>query len=303
MVLHPSIVEHVAPDLRAPFDLLLARLDFCGLRPTFLELYLVQLGTQQTQCVFLVLWLVACLGVLDHDLILLVGQHVVELIVQTHTRLDLVHVLSTRTAGAESVPREVRRIDVDLDGVVHQRNDEHGGERGHTLSLRIERGDAHQAVHTVFALQVTVGEVSLHLDGDGLDARLVSFEQVGDLRLVSFRFAPAEVHSHEHIAPVLRFRSSGTRHDLQDSAHLILLLAEHVLQLQFLRQVDGMGIGGIHLLFRHGLLLIEVEREFQLLDGILHIVIAIHPFLDVLDFLHLRLRGFLVVPETRGLCA
>ena len=57
--------------------------------------------------------------------------------------LDLVDVLAAGSGRAVGVPLEVGRVDLYLDGVVHERVDEDGGECRLPLALGIERGDAH----------------------------------------------------------------------------------------------------------------------------------------------------------------
>jgi len=71
VVLHASVVKHVAAYLRTPFDFHLAGLDLGLLLKTVLQLLVVEYRAELTHGVLLVLGLVARLGVLDKDFFLL----------------------------------------------------------------------------------------------------------------------------------------------------------------------------------------------------------------------------------------
>ena len=133
-------------------------------------------GYGLTESLATVLWLVACLGVLDKNFLFLAGIRVGVPITKANTRLHLVDVLTTRTTGTEGIPRQLGWIDIHLDGIIHQWGDEDTGETGHTLALGIERRYTHQAMHTVLTLQVTVCVLTA-LDGHGhtLDTSLIAF--------------------------------------------------------------------------------------------------------------------------------
>ena len=99
VVLHAAVVEDVTAYLASPFDLLLACLHFRLRLSSLLELQLVELTPQVPQSILSILRLVACLGILDDDLVRLVSQGVDELIVQPHTGLHFVDVLSAGTTN------------------------------------------------------------------------------------------------------------------------------------------------------------------------------------------------------------
>ena len=209
MVLHAAVVKNIRANLRTPLDFLLASLDFRLRLKPFLHRTVVELRAQQRQRTFLVLRLVARLGVFDENFLLLARVGVGVPIAQTHARFDLVHVLTACSAASERVPREFRRIDIDLNRVIDQGRDEHRRKRGHPLALRIERRHAHEAVDAVFALEEAVGKLAaLDFHRDALDACLVAFLKVGNGDFVVVGFGPAHIHSHQHLRPVLTLGSS-----------------------------------------------------------------------------------------------
>ena len=65
--------------------------------------------------------------------------------------------LAAGAAGPEGVDAQVFFLDVDLDAVVHLRQDLHRGKGGVAAAAGVEGRDAHQAVDAVFALQIAEG--------------------------------------------------------------------------------------------------------------------------------------------------
>ena len=70
-------------------------------------------------------------------------------------RIGLVDVLATGAAGAKGIDAQIRRIDIDLDRIIHFRIDENTGKRSMTAITGIERRFAHQAMHAGFTAQIT----------------------------------------------------------------------------------------------------------------------------------------------------
>ena len=62
-------------------------------------------------------------------------------------------------------------------------------------------------------------------------------------------------------------RSPGTRIDLQDGAHAVLLVLQHVLGLQFLGKFQRSGELFVHLRFLCFTGLLEFQQYFEVLHG------------------------------------
>ena len=137
MVFDAAVIEHIAANLRTPFNLLLTCLHFRLRLTAFLEFQFIELRTQVTQSVLAVFRLVARLGVLDHYLVGLTGKRVDELIVQPYAGLDLVDILTACAGRTEGVPTDAGRVDLHLDGIVDERHNEHARETRHALALRV----------------------------------------------------------------------------------------------------------------------------------------------------------------------
>ena len=122
-----------------------------------------------------------------------------------------VDVLATLAAGAVGIDAEVFGLDVDDDGVVDLGRDEDAGEAGVAALGGVEGRDADEAMDAGFAAEQTEGEVAGDGEGGGLDAGLVAVLDFVDLDLEVLALAPADVHAHEHLGPVLRSRCRRRR--------------------------------------------------------------------------------------------
>jgi hypothetical protein len=114
-----------------------------------------------------------------------------------------VDVLAALAAGAVGVDAQVFGLDVDDDGVVDLGRDEDAGEAGVAALGGVEGRDADEAMDAGFAGDKTEGEVAGDGEGGGLDAGLVAVLDLVDLDFEVLALAPADVHAHEHLGPVL----------------------------------------------------------------------------------------------------
>ena len=147
-----------------------------------------------------------------------------------HRRIGLVDVLTAGAARAESIDAQIGRIDYHLDLVVDRRKDEHGGERGMAARVGVKRRDAHQAMDPGLGLEVAVSVVALDGESRALDSAAVARLQIGKVALVAAPLGPSQVQPEQHLGPVLRLQSAGTRMDRDDRPEPVVLAAEHHLQ-------------------------------------------------------------------------
>ena len=170
---------------------------------------------------------------------------------QAHRRGRLVDLLAARAARAVYVHLDVRRVDLDFDGVVDFGHDFQGSERSMAPSGGIERRHAHQAVYPALAFQETIGVFAFNEDAGAFEARLfaVQIVQGTDLKVVAL--SPAAVHAVEHFRPVLRFGPACARVEGEDGVLVVILAVEQrrkALRLQaftdFLQFILGLGQQG-----------------------------------------------------------
>ena len=219
------------------------------------------------------------------------------MVAQAHARFHLIDVLSTSAAAAEGVPRESGLLHHNLNRVVDQRGDKHRGERRHALALGVVGADAHQTMHAVLAFQVAVAVVALYLHRHRLDAGLIAFKQVRDGQFVLVVLRIAHIHTHQHLCPVLGFGAASARVDFQHTAHRVGFVAQHILKLQSLHNLNGGGILFVHFLFSGFAFLGKVEQHGQVVIGLGGFLIAIQPAFHLAYFLHRGFSGFGVAPK------
>ena len=126
-----------------------------------------------------------------------------------HRQFGLVDVLAAGARGAIGVDAAVAFVDVDLDAVVDDRIDPDRGEAGVAARVRVERRDAHQAMHAQFGLQPAMRVVALDDDGRRLDAGLVARRLFDDLDLELAPLGPAHIHAQQHARPVAALGAAG----------------------------------------------------------------------------------------------
>ena len=105
-------------------------------------------------------------------------------------------------------------------------NEIHGREGGMPPTGSIVGRNADKTMNSLFALEKTVGIISLKPYGHGLDARFFTGQKVHDFSLDVMRFGPAQIHPFQHFRPVLGFRAAGPRVNVQKRVHMIGLTAE-----------------------------------------------------------------------------
>src|ERR1019366_2813083 len=159
-----------------------------------------------------------------------------------HRRIRCVDVLSALAPGAIGVGANVFRLDVDFDAFVNFRRDIHAGKRRVAALGLVERRDAYQAVHTDLADQQPIGVLAIDAEGCRLDARLVAWLILIELRGETLALRPAQVHAHQHFGPILRLGAAGAGMNGHDGAALIIFAGEQRLGLQLLDQAAQ----GIH---------------------------------------------------------
>ena len=165
--------------------------------------------------------------------------------------------------------------------------------------IRVEWRNPHQPVHADLGHQQTVGIEPFDSDSDRLYPSFLAGLVVNQFCTVAVLLCPAEVHAQQHLSPVLRFRSAGTRMDGEESVALGVLAA----------QQRG-GFDAAQLVIQPLELLLDVFRDIlsftgklkkclQIFDGLFQLPIQLDVILKLLATLQNRLRLSLIIPETR----
>ena len=134
--------------------------------------------------------------------------------------------LAARAGSAVGVDAQVFRTDLDLAVVLDDGRHIQRGKRRVPPGVGVERRDAHQPVHAALGLEVAVGVVAVHLEGDGLDAGLVAVEQVDLAHLEAHALGVADVHAVEHLRPVLRLGAARARVQREQGVAAVVFAVE-----------------------------------------------------------------------------
>ena len=174
--------------------------------------------------------------------------------------------LSTRTARAIDVDTQIRRVDLDIDVIVHFGRDEHGCERGVAAIAGIERRLAHETVDAGLRPQPAVGVLTNDVHCSALHTGDFARRRLDHIGFEVVRLRPAEIHAQEHFRPVLRFRAAGARLYVQVGVVRVHLAGEHATKLEA-GQLRLEAIQVAHE-FGHRRLVVLFERKFEKLTRV-----------------------------------
>ena len=134
--------------------------------------------------------------------------------------------LAARAGSAVGVDAQILRANFDFAVILDDGRHVQRGKRRVPPGVGVERRDAHQPVHAALGLEVAVGVVAVHLEGDGLDARLVAVEQVDLAHLEAHALGVADVHAVEHLRPVLRLGAARARVQREQGVAAVVFAVE-----------------------------------------------------------------------------
>ncbi len=212
-----------------------------------------------------------------------------------HGGVGLVDVLAARAGGAVGVNPDVLHVDFDLPVVLQHRRHVQGSEGGVPPGVGVEGADANQAMDALFPAQVAVGVVPVHLEGNGLDARLVALQVIQQRDLETHFLTVAHVHPVEHLRPVLGFGAARAGVEGQHGVALVIIPAHQ----RFQRQRVHMAAQPGQLVFRFAggglvvFLLRQLDHHLQVVPLAAEVVIMAdfpfqgrNPLVDVGGTLH-----------------
>ena len=87
-------------------------------------------------------------------------------------------------------------------------------------------------VHALFAAQEAIGVFAIHLEGHGLEPRLVAVEHVDELDGKAVALAVTGIHAIEHKRPILRLGSARARVQREIAVVAVVVAAQQAFQPQ-----------------------------------------------------------------------
>ena len=293
MVFHHLVgLEDVGANLVTPRGLDVFAADLLNGIQMMLLLQGEQFSLEHIEGIFTVLNL-AALGLTVHNK---TGGDVFE----AHRGRDFIHILTSRSTGANEFPFELVFFDFEFSIVIDFRSHFHESERGFTGVFSIERGEAHQAVNAVFVLEVAVSEGALYFKRSAFDAGLFGGAEVQLRGFPTASVAIAEVHSHEHFGKILGIHAAGSRMERKDGGVRVIRTAEVELNVQTV--VRFFGLGEVFFELAHGFFVVG-SHHFGEVEQVLHVVFEPFPFLkraaNKTRFFGNFLCVFLIAPKIR----
>jgi hypothetical protein len=111
-------------------------------------------------------------------------------------------------------------------------NDIDAGETGVASFVRIEGGNADQAMDTPFGFAIAVGIFAGEQHGHALDPGGFTWEHVGNVHLPAAGFGPSLIHPQEHVCPVAGLGATRAGVDAHDAVAAIVRAVEKNLQFE-----------------------------------------------------------------------
>src|SRR5579875_431613 len=98
----------------------------------------------------------------------------------------------------------------------------------------IERRKAYQSMRANLRAEVAVGVAPANLDGNALYPRFLTLVVLINLGTEFVAFGPAQVHTQQHLGPILRIYTTAARVNTHDRVACIVFTVEHERELQLL---------------------------------------------------------------------
>lgn len=140
--------------------------------------------------------------------------------------IRLVDVLPALASGPVSVNFEVLFVNIHDNLIVYLGIDENGSEGGVPPAACIEGGNSDKPVDTRLGLAVAIGVFPFNMDGGALDAGFLTVLIIKNSCFESLLLPPPQIHSQEHLRPVLRFGAPGARMNGHDGILTVFRLTQ-----------------------------------------------------------------------------
>ena len=185
---------------------------------------------------------------------------------QPHRRIRLINMLTTSTRRPVGIRTHIRRIDLNLNIVIDLRRHIHRRKRRMATIARIKRRLAHQPVHTNLRAQPAKRIFATYLHRRTLNTSYITSRALHQLRLKTLIVRPAQIHTQQHLRPILSLSATRTRLNIQIGVISIHLTTKHAAKLQ-LSQLR-LKTRNLRLHLRHRISVIFFNRHLQQLARI-----------------------------------
>ena len=101
-----------------------------------------------------------------------------------------------------------------------------------TAVARVKRALTYQAMDTCFGTQPTISVFALNVNRSTFDACNFTFGDFHQLAFEAMRFDPAQVHTQQHVGPVLSLGTTRASLNFNIAVVLVHLAREHAAEFQ-----------------------------------------------------------------------
>ena len=168
--------------------------------------------------------------------------------VDAHRGVGGVDALAAGAGGAVDVHAQLGLVDLDVVGLLDDRQHLDAREGGLAAALVVEGRDAHQAVGALLDGERAVGVRRLDGEGGRLDAGLFRVRGLVDLGLVAVPLGPAQVHALQLLGEVGGVDAAGLGADVDQRLAGVVLAGEERADLHLVQRLAdggqlGLGLG------------------------------------------------------------
>ena len=247
----------------------------------------VDVGAQTGKCTFLILRLVTRFRTLHQDFLLLARVRVCPHIAGTHTRLHLVHVLTTSTRRTEGVPLDFTLVNLHVESLRFGQYS-HRSSRCVYTSLRLGHRHTLHAMHPRFILHRAIHILARHVADDFLVATHSALRERRHREVPALHLAVFRVHAEEVARKQSSLVATRTATDFQRHVLAVLRVGRDEQELDFLLQLrDALLVHG-DFLTRHLLhfgVILHREHLLRLLQTLHRVDVLLSGLHDVLQIL------------------
>ena len=235
-----------------------------------LMLLVVDESAQASKRALLVLGLVASLGTLNKDFLVLTGVGVVPHVAQANSRVHLVHILSSRTTGAEVIPLDFTLVNLNVEWL-SLGQDCYRCRRGVNATLSLGHRHALHTMNTAFILERAIHTRSCNAEHNLFIASSGALTAARHLNLPALALTIASVHAGKVASKECRLVATCATANLDNRVLRVLGVLGYEQQLYFFLKLGKLFLVSVNLLACHGTQFLIALAGKQLFS-ILHVL-------------------------------
>ena len=143
-----------------------------------------------------------------------------------------IDVLPAGARSAVNIHPNIRRVEVDINVVIHFRRDKHCRKRRVPSVTRVKRGLTNQAMNAGFRAAPAISVITGDMNCGALNSRDIAGGDLDEVIFPAAAFSPTQVHTQQHLSPILGFGTARTRLDIDKTGAGVHFSSKHSLEFQ-----------------------------------------------------------------------